>query len=298
MSGHDDADGAGGPGGSDDAPGTGGVPDVALDEALAAVAGEQPLINSVTNDVTVNDVANVTLYWGGLPVMSDDEREVGDMVGIADGCLLNMGTVSESGEETMLTAGRAANERGVPLVVDPVGVGATPTRDRVADRLVTDLDVDVLNGNYGEISALVGDDAEVRGVESVGEYAEIAAAAVECARKTGAVVVASGETDIVATEETAFEVDAGHSMMGGVVGTGCMLGVTLAVFAAAVDDPLDAALAGTAAYGLAGELAAEGAFGDYRGPASYKIAFLDAVAGLADASTPDIADRIDRIEVQ
>ncbi|ELZ94100.1 hydroxyethylthiazole kinase [Haloferax mucosum ATCC BAA-1512] len=271
---------------------------ITLDDALTAVADAQPLVNSVTNDVTINDVANITLHWGGLPVMSDDEREVGDMVAIADGCLLNMGTVSESGEETMLTAGMAANDHGVPLVVDPVGVGATPTRTRVADRLVTDLDVDVLNGNYGEISALVGEHAEVRGVESIGEYAEIAATAVECARQTGAVVVASGETDIVATEAAAFEVQAGHSMMGEVVGTGCMLGVTLTVFAAALDDPLDGALAGTVAYGLAGELAADGAFGDYHGPASYRISFLDAAAGLAGAETPALSGRIERIEVR
>ncbi|WP_396612170.1 hydroxyethylthiazole kinase [Haloferax sp. S1W] len=277
-----------------------------LQRALETISSTQPLVNSVTNEVTVNDVANITLYWGGLPVMSDDEREVGDMVSIANGCLLNMGTVSEAGEETMLTAGRAAGENDVPLVVDPVGVGATPTRSRVADRLVSELDVDVLNGNYGEISALAGADAEVRGVESVGEYAEIAATAVACARETGAVVVASGETDIVATDEAAYEVHAGHEMMGTVVGTGCMLGVTLATFAAALDDPLEAALAGTMGYGLAGELAADGAFGEYHGPASYRIAFLDAVSGLAngtaeersDEPLPDLADRIERIEIE
>ncbi|KTG27701.1 hydroxyethylthiazole kinase [Haloferax profundi] len=270
--------------------------DVSLESALSAVSETTPLVNSVTNEVTVNDVANITLHWGGLPVMSDDEREVADMVAIADGCLLNMGTVSATGEETMLTAGEAANDTGVPLVVDPVGVGATPTRTRVADRLVTDLDVDVLNGNYGEISAIAGDDAEVRGVESVGEYGDIAVSSIVCARKTGAVVVASGETDIVATDEEAFEVHTGHPMMGNVVGTGCMQGVTLAVFAAAMDDPLQAALSATAAYGLAGELAADGSFGAYHGPASYKIAFLDAVAGLADAA-PDVTGRIERIEV-
>ena len=269
--------------------------DVDLDAALSAVRSVQPLVNSVTNDVTVSDVANVTLHWGGLPVMSDDEREVGDMVAGAQACLLNMGTVSEDGEAAMVAAGTSANENGVPLVVDPVGVGATPTRDRVADRLVTDLDVDVLNGNYGEISALVGADAEVRGVESVGEYADIAETAVACARTTGAVVVASGETDVVATADEAFEVRAGHEMMGRVVGTGCMLGVTLATFAGATDDVREAALAGTLAFGLAGEAAADGRFGDYAGPASYKVAFLDAVAGLDGVDLPDAASRIERV---
>jgi hydroxyethylthiazole kinase len=268
--------------------------DVGLDAALAAVADERPLVNALTNDVTVNQVANVVLHWGGLPVMSDDTREVSDMVAGADACLLNMGTVSERGEEAMLTAGRAANDNGVPVVVDPVGVGATPTRSRVAERLVTDLDVSVVKGNYGEVTALVGEDSEVRGVESVGEYADIAETAVACARETGAVVVASGATDVVATAETASRVEAGHPMMGQVVGTGCMLGATLAAFAAA-HRPSEAALAGTTAFGVAGEFAADGAFGDYAGPASYETAFLDAVAGLAGEELPALADRVERV---
>ncbi|WP_224337491.1 hydroxyethylthiazole kinase [Haloprofundus halobius] len=267
-------------------------PDVGLSPALSTVEARTPLVDALTNAVTVNDVANVTLHWGGLPVMSDDTREVDEMVANADGCLLNMGTVSERGETAMLTAGRAANERGVPLVVDPVGVGATSTRSAVAERLVTELDATVVNGNHAEISALAGEDAEVRGVESVGEYADIAATAVACARRTGAVVVASGETDVVADAETAYEVDVGHRLMGTVVGTGCMLGATLAVFAAALDDPLRAALAGTAAYGLAGERAAAGDYGDYEGPASYKIAFLDAVAGMDGRADVDATGRI------
>lgn len=260
-----------------------------LDAALSAVRETSPLVNSVTNEVTVNDVANVTLHWGGLPVMSDDEREVADMVAAAQGCLLNMGTVSEAGEATMLTAGHAANEHGVPLVVDPVGVGATPTRNRVAERLVTELDVSIVKGNYGEVSMLAGEAAEVRGVESVGEYDDIGSAARACAEATGAVVVASGVTDVVATPDAAYEVDAGHELMGQVVGTGCMLGVTLAVFAAAVEDPLEAALAGTLAYGLAGERAAEE--GVYHGPASYKTAFLDAVAGFEPRGEERITER-------
>ncbi|AUV83789.1 hydroxyethylthiazole kinase [Salinigranum rubrum] len=268
--------------------------EIDLDAALTAVEADQPLVNALTNEVTVNQVANVILHWGALPVMSDDTREVADMVSIADALLLNMGTVSERGEEAMVTAGEAANDHGVPVVVDPVGVGATPTRSRVAERLVTELDVAVVKGNYGEVTALVGDDAEVRGVESVGEYADIAETAIACARKVDAVVVASGEVDIVATADAAFEVDAGHPMMGQVVGTGCMLGGTLAAFAAALPNE-EAALAGTAAFGLAGELAADGAFGEYFGPASYETAFLDAVAGLSEADLPDATGRIDQV---
>ena len=269
------------------------APTVDLGSARTAVREATPLVNALTNEVTVNDVANVTLHWGGLPVMSDDAREIGDMVAGAQGLLLNMGTVSEESEATMMTAGRAAADHDVPTVVDPVGAGATPTRSRVADRLVTDLPPTIVSGNYGEIAALVGDNADVRGVESVGEHADVAETAVACARETGSVVVASGETDVVATGSRAFEVRSGDPMLGRVVGTGCMLGVTLATFAAALDDPLEASLAGTLSYGLAGEAAAAGAFGEFHGPASYLTAFLDAVAGHEPTADPD--DRIHEV---
>jgi hydroxyethylthiazole kinase len=264
-----------------------------LADTLEAITDTGPLVNALTNDVTVNDVANVALHWDGLPVMSDDEREVGEMVASADACLLNMGTVNKRGESAMMAAGEAANESRTPVVIDPVGVGSTSTRNRVADRLTTDLDVSIISGNYGEISALAGADATVRGVESIGEYGDIAETAITCARNTDSIVVASGEVDIIATEDTAFEMHSGDELLGMVVGTGCMLGMTLAVFTAVLDDK-QAALAGTLAFGLAGEAAADGAFGEYAGPESYRICFHDAVAGLSESElvTPD-----DRIEL-
>mgnify|MGYP006271082327 FL=1 len=280
---------------SDPAVTDGDPADLALTDWLAAVSDQRPLVEAVTNDVTVDQVAQVIRNWGGLPVMSDDAREVGEMVAGASACLLNMGTVSEAGEETMLAAGRAANDHGVPVVVDPVGVGATATRDRVAERLVSELDVAILKGNHGEITALAGEAAEVRGVESVGEYGDVAESAVACARETGAVVVASGERDVVATGETAYELTAGHPKMGSVVGTGCTLGGTLATFVGVGDDPVDAALAGTLAFGFAGEAAADEQFGPVRGPASYKIAFGDAMAGLAETTLPAPHRRIERL---
>lgn len=265
-----------------------------FEAGLEAVHDRSPLVNAVTNEVTVNDVAQVIRHWGGLPVMSDDEREVGDMVAGAAACLLNMGTVSEVGEAVMIAAGTAANEHGVPVVLDPVGAGATPTRQRVAERLATELDDAIIKGNYGEIAALAGEDAEVSGVESVGEYGGIAKTAMACARRHDTVVVASGETDVVATAETAYEVAAGDPMLGSVVGTGCMLGATLATMAGAGADAERAALLGTVAFGLAGELAADGAFGPVRGPASFNVAFKDAIAGLRTADYDDPEERIER----
>lgn len=264
--------------------------------ALSAVADASPLVTCVTNSVTVNDVANVVRHWDGLPVMSEDRREVADMVGTASACLLNMGTVDETGEETMLVAGRAANRRDLPVVFDPVGVGATPTRTRIARRVLSDMDVAIVKGNHAEVSTLAGDEADVRGVESVGEYTEIAETAIACARETGAVVVASGEIDVVADAARAYEISVGDAMMGQYVGTGCMLGGSLATFAGGLglDRSFAAALAGTTAFGLAGERAVDD---EWNGPASYRTAFLDSVAGMAaeNVDPDEAASRIDLV---
>jgi len=269
---------------------------VDIEAAFEAVADAGPLTHCITNEVTVGDVANVVLHWGGLPVMADDHQDAQEMVRGAQALLLNMGTVSDAGLETSLATGEIANETHTPVVVDPVGVGATPTRDEAAERLVTDIDPAIISGNYGEITALAGGAGEVRGVESVGEYDEIAPTAQALAEGTGAVVVASGVTDVVATADQAFEIAAGHEMMGEFVGTGCMLGATNAVFVGSIEDPLEAALASTLAYGRAGELAAAGEFGDYEGPSSYRIAFLDATAGTDAAKTATDDERIIEIE--
>jgi hydroxyethylthiazole kinase len=260
-------------------------PMIGVDEALAAVDEATPLVNAITNNVTVRDVANVILEWGALPVMSDDRRDAVEMVAGAQGLLLNTGDVSEAGVETMVATGESANDHGVPVVLDPVGAGATSVRSETAARLLSDLDVAVVKANRGEIAALAGAEGAVRGVESVGDHADAGDHAAALARETGAAVVASGATDLVATPDAeVYEVDAGHPAMGEAVGTGCMLGGTCAAFAGAIEDRGEAALAATLAFGLAGETAAEW---DYRGPGSYLVNFHDAVAGLEPPADAD-----------
>ncbi|GAB3690633.1 hydroxyethylthiazole kinase [Salinarchaeum chitinilyticum] len=271
--------------------------DVTLPDAFGAIAEQPPLVHCMTNDVTVSEVANVTLHWGGLPVMAVDPREVEDMAGAAAGLYLNMGTVDED-EDAMIAAGQAANEGGAPVAFDPVGAGATPTRDAVAERILDEVGVSIVKGNYGEVTALAGEDAEVQGVESVGEYSEIAETAMALAADSDAVVVASGEVDVVADDTVAYEIACGDPMMGSFVGSGCMLGVTEAVFAGGlgVERILDAAIAGTAAFGIAGERAAA-ADEQWNGPASYRTAFQDAVAAMEAGSVDDgeLASRVELV---
>lgn len=256
-----------------------------LVESLSTIREAEPLVQHLTNEVTKNDLAQITLHWGGLPVMSDAPGESQEMAQLAAGMLLNTGRMTDSNVEALHNAGRAASERGVPVVLDPVGAGATPTRLEVAESLLETVDVTAIKGNYGEISALAGEEADVKGVEAVGEYEGIEAHARALASATDTVVVASGVTDLVSDGERVFAIEGGHEMMGEVVGTGCMLGSSVAVFAAALEDSLSAALQATVAFGLAGERAADL---EYNGPASYRINFLDSVFGLRECETRDL----------
>jgi len=269
----------------------------ALADSLSTIRETQPLVQHLTNRVTINDLANITLHWGALPVMADSPNDGPEMAQAAGAVLLNTGQVNESINEALYETGLAANERGIPVVLDPVGMGSTPTRNELIARLVDEVDLAAIKGNYGEITALAGAEAEVKGVESVGDDDDIEATAQALAESTDTVVVASGVTDIVASHEAVYRVDSGHEMMGEVVGTGCMLGSTVATFCGSVDDPLTAALHATLAFGLVGEQAADL---DRNGPASYNVNFLDSVWNF----TPDIAagldfdpaERVDRVE--
>ena len=262
------------------------VSPAALAESLTSLRETEPLIQHLTNRVTINDVANSTLHWGALPVMADGPNDGPEMAHGASAVLLNTGQVNDSLSEAIYETGLAANELGVPVVLDPVGMGSTPTRNELVERLLADVDFAAIKGNYGEISALAGAEAEVKGVESVGEYDEIADTAQAVADSADTVVVASGETDIVATADAAYRVEAGHEMMGEVVGTGCILGGTVAAFCGGVDNTLTAALHATLAFGLVGERAADD---EYSGPASYHTNLLDGIWNL----TPEAAKELD-----
>jgi Hydroxyethylthiazole kinase, sugar kinase family len=269
----------------------------ALSESLSTLRETQPLIQHLTNRVTINDVANSTLHWGALPVMADGPNDGPEMAQGANAVLLNTGQVNDSLSEAIYETGLAANERGIPVVLDPVGMGSTPTRNELVERLLADIDFAAIKGNYGEITALAGAEAEVRGVESVGEYEEIEETAQAVAESADTVVVASGETDIVATADAAYRVAGGHEMMGEVVGTGCILGGAVATFCGGVDDTLTAALHATLAFGLVGEHAGEAA---YDGPASYHTNLLDAIWNLTPEAAGDLdvdlEERVERVE--
>jgi hydroxyethylthiazole kinase len=254
-----------------------------LAERVRAVA---PLVHQITNFVVMNDTANLTLAIGALPVMAHAREEVADMVTAAGALVLNPGTLEPDWIDAMVLAGRRANELGVPVVFDPVGVGATPFRDQAAARILREVRVAVIRGNSGEIGALAGAGGEVRGVESVSGVGDPARVVRDLSARTGAVVAITGPRDFVSDGTRVLGVDNGHPMMRNVTGTGCMATAMIGAFVGVLEDRsrtadrLAATAAALACYGLAGEIAASRA----RGPGSFRVELMDALHGLDRAA--------------
>ncbi len=246
---------------------------------LAAIRERRPLVHQITNFVVMNETANATLALGALPVMAHAPQEVEEMASAASALVLNIGTLSDEWIEAMIAAGRAANEAGVPVVLDPVGAGATEYRTDTCRRLLDVLELAVVRGNSAEIATLAGRRAEIRGVEAVGDGGGPNLAR-EAATVLGCVVAVTGPVDHVSDGETVNSVANGHELMGTVTGTGCMSTAITGCFVAVQPDPLSAATEALVAFGVAGEDAAEHA----RGPGSFHVALYDALYALDPAT--------------
>jgi len=255
---------------------------------LAVVREHKPLVHNITNYVVMNETANAILALGALPVMAHAEEEVREMVALAGALVLNIGTLSERWIEAMLLAGMAANEQGIPVVLDPVGAGATAYRTEAAKRILDTVDVAVLRGNAGEVATLVGVAAEVRGVESIGGGADPAQQARDDAESFGVVASVTGVVDHVSDGERAAAIGNGHELLATVTGTGCMASAMTGCFLAGKGDPFEAAAEALVAFGVAGEDAAVGA----KGPGSFHVGLYDALAAL-DPATLTARGRVD-----
>ncbi len=243
---------------------------------LAAIRERKPLVHQITNFVVMNETANATLAIGALPVMAHALQEVEEMASAASALVLNIGTLSDEWIESMLVAGQAANRAGVPIVLDPVGAGATTYRTTTARSLADRLELAVVRGNSAEIATLAGREAEIRGVEAVGSNGgpELAQAA---ARELGCVAAVTGAVDHVSDGTTTHAIANGHELLGTVTGTGCMAtAITGCFLGVRADDPLEAAAGALVAFGAAGEDAAKAA----KKPGSFHVALYDALYDL------------------
>ncbi len=246
---------------------------------FADVRQKKPLVHHITNYVTVNDCANITLSLGAAPVMAHAPEEVADMVTFAGALVLNIGTLDNNQVASMILAGKAAGKQGIPIILDPVGAGATSFRTRIACQLIDELDISIIKGNAGEIGTLAGRDARVRGVDSGGVTGNPTDICREYAEESGVIVAMSGPVDLVSDGKEVLEVRNGHSMMGRISGTGCMASSVTGGCAAVTSDLLSSTVTALALFGLAGEMAAKKA----AGPGSFRIALHDCLAVLEPA---------------
>jgi hydroxyethylthiazole kinase len=239
------------------------------------VRSQQPLVHNITNYVVMNFTANALLAVGASPVMAHALEEMEDMVSLASALVVNIGTLSRPWIEAMKLAVATARRRRIPIVLDPVGAGATPLRTRTARELLELGTPMLVRGNASEICALANEAVKTKGVDSTLGSDQAIEAAQLLADQHNATVVVSGKVDHIITGQSQVEVHNGSALMAQVTGTGCVASALLGALAA-VADPGDAAVATMLAMGIAGELAATQA----QGPGTFVPHFLDALAAL------------------
>jgi hydroxyethylthiazole kinase len=242
-----------------------------LTKILSIVRQRQPIVHAISNWVTANDVASALHAVGARPIMAFTPEEVKDIACGADALVLNLGTPTPLGIESMLRAGHQAVALGRPVIFDPVGVGASPFRMNASKRIISELRLTVIKGNLAEIGFLAGRGGKLAGIDAVTGPEDLLTAAKHLSNTSGAVVAVSGPQDLIIFAERKVIVENGHPMMARVTGLGCILTAVIGAFAAVENDPLVATVGAVAFFGLAGEQAALQA----KGPGTFKITLLD-----------------------
>ena len=262
-----------------------------FDQIFENVRQKSPLVHNITNYVTVNDCANMLLACGGSPIMADDPEDAVEITAICGGLNINIGTLNQRTIPAMLAAGKRANELGHPVVLDPVGAGASTLRTDTALRLLSEVKFAVIRGNISEIKTLAlgsgttkGVDADVADQVTEENLDGAVAFAKDFARQIGAVIAVTGAIDIVTDGERAFCIRNGRPEMSAITGTGCQLSALTAAFVTAnPDTPLEAAAAAVCAMGLCGEIAFQ-RLTEMDGNSTYRNYIIDAMYRLTPAA--------------
>lgn len=242
------------------------------------VRENSPLVHNITNYVVMNTTANALLAIGASPVMAHAVNEVEDMVGIASSLVINMGTLSEKWVDAMLLAGKKATDKGIPIVFDPVGVGATPYRTKVAMQIIETCKPTIIRGNASEIMSLTNLNVTTKGVDSTESSNVALDSAKLLAKSKNAVVVISGETDFITDGDEVIRIFNGNPMMAKVTGMGCTATAIVGAVAGVEENRLIAAAGAMAIMGITGEIAA----GKSAGPGSLQVNFLDTLYSLSE----------------
>lgn len=250
------------------------------------VKNTHPLVHCITNYVTVNDVANILLSSGASPTMADCRSEVAEIAQIASALYLNIGTANEDILENMLIAGKAANEAGKPVVLDPVGVGASAFRKKCIAKILEEIDIAVIRGNISEIKCLALNQRSTSGVDaqecdmiSSDTLDQVIDLAKNLSRETKAVIAISGKMDVICDESRCVLLNNGDAMMANITGAGCMLTSLIAAHVASVEDPFVGTVTAMAQMGIAGEIA-KSIMKEYEGNSSYRNHLIDTISFL------------------
>ncbi len=257
-----------------------------IDKHLKYLKENSPLVLAITNQVTINECANAVLALGASPVMSGDPADAQSLALLANATVLNLGTINETQFKIMRGAAAGAQANGRPIVFDPVGAGATPTRQHYAGLILAKMAPQIIRGNYAEIGALAGDDIGQKGVDSAsGPVLQSAALARKLAQKTKAVVAITGAIDVVSDGEQSYAIKGGDPLMARVTGTGCLLTAMIGAYVGAnPDEQLGATIAALAHLALAGERAVVNLDGSALG--TFRLRLFD---HLATISPEDLA---------
>ncbi|MFH1368466.1 MAG: hydroxyethylthiazole kinase [Elusimicrobiota bacterium] len=255
---------------------------------LEKIRKEKPVVHHLTNWVTIYDCANIVKVFGASPVMAHAHEEVADMTGIASALVLNIGTLTVDFVNAMKIAAKRANKKGIPVVLDMCGAGATKLRDDKCFEILKEVRVDIIKGNASEVARIAGENVRTKGVDSTDIGKDLMLIARKLAEAKGCAVVITGKEDVITDGKNSYIVKNGDKMMTHVVGTGCMATSVIGAFAAVEKDLALAAAAGLACFEIAAEIAAKSA----QGPGTFKEKLFDAAFNLDGAT----ADKMAKIE--
>ena len=255
-----------------------------LGNRIARIRQAVPLVHCITNYVTVNDCANAVLAIGGSPIMSDEEKDVEDIIAICSALTLNIGTLNERTVSSMILAGKKANELGKPVILDPVGNGASRFRTQTTNRILEEVKVDILRGNSSEMKMVYSGVASTRGVDASKTDADSLENQImmvkDLSAKLDLVVGMTGPVDVVSDGNLVYTISNGSPMMEHITGAGCMLSCVVGAFAGVFENQLEATTAAIAAMGLAGDRADVPGVGT----GTFRMNLIDQLSWMDDAT--------------
>ncbi len=258
---------------------------VSIFALLEKVRAGKPLVHHLTNWVTIYDCANIVKVFGASPVMAHAKEEVADMAGIASALVLNIGTLTPGFVDSMLTAAKAANKKGIPVILDVCGAGATKLRDDKCFEIIDNADISIIKGNASEVARIAGEEVQTKGVDAVDVGKNLSDVAKRLSEERHCTVVITGKKDIIVDGNKQIVVKNGHEIMAHIVGTGCMATSVIGTFAAVAENPAEGAAAGLACFEIAAELARK----ECGGAGSFKVCLFDAVYNLNEQQIESMA---------